>query len=254
MGQTTPTPVNLNDYFTPCTARRGRTALFCRIDGYTPEIADFFQTFYAQARQSGVLIDGRLPNPDPNQLAYFTEMMGTEFRPDASFLEERLQKWLPRMAVSQRKIVAAAIASTLEDLRRQGKNDNILKNAYSKYFCWLYYKFERISGSLGADQPPKILFDGTVNSYELQMLAVLHRSGADVVLLEREGDGAYQKLDPDAVFSQHYGGTGGAFPADFSLRSLQENFDRSRRAAQLIGSPPSLHPCTNAWKEPPTLS
>lgn len=240
-------------YFTPCASRRGHSALFYRIAGYSPEIAVFFKEFYAQARQGGVLIDGRLPNPDPNQLSYFQEMLGTEFRPEPSFLEERLNVWLPRMTAAQRKNVSAAMFSTLEDLRRQGKNDNILKNAYIKYFCWLYYKFERITGSLGAEQPPKILFDGTVSSYELQMLAVLHRSGADVVLLERDGDAGYQQIDPQSVFSQLYPAGDAPFPEGFGIRQFQAAFERERSRAQMVGSPPKLRPCTNAWMEQASL-
>lgn len=56
---------------------------------------------------------------------------------------------------------------TLRDMVRSGKTESILRNAYTKYMCWLYYKFERIVGSLGAEEPPKILYDGDISSYEL---------------------------------------------------------------------------------------
>ena len=82
-----------------------------------------------------------------------------------------------------------AMTATLQDLQAHGKNENMLRNAYIKYMCWLYYKFERILGRLGGDELPKILYDGTVSSYELQLLVILARAGADIVLLERAGDG-----------------------------------------------------------------
>ena len=76
------------------------------------------------------------------------------------------------MAPGQLEIVAAAIFSTLQDMLRGGKNENMLRNAYIKYMCWLYYKFERIVNQLGGDALPKILYDGAVSHYELQLLAV----------------------------------------------------------------------------------
>ena len=38
---------------------------------------------------------------------------------------------------------------SLDSMRRSGKTENMLKNAYIKFMCWLYYKFERIVNQLG---------------------------------------------------------------------------------------------------------
>ena len=40
----------------------------------------------------------------------------------------------------------------------------MLKNAYIKFMCWLYYKFERIINMLGENKIPKILYEGEINS------------------------------------------------------------------------------------------
>lgn len=58
------------------------------------------------------------------------------------------------MTPSQRDNVASAVYETLMSLRRSGKNDNMLKNAYIKFMCWLYYKFERIVILSEAIPPP----------------------------------------------------------------------------------------------------
>ena len=176
-------PEKLNDLFLPLSDRRPPGVYFCRLAGYSPAVGDFLKRYYDAARRAGVIIDGRIPNPDTGNLAYFSEMLGTEFRLDRAFLEERLGRWLPRMAPGQREIVAAAIFSTLQDMLRGGKNENMLRNAYIKYMCWLYYKFERIVNQLGGDALPKILYDGVISHYELQLLAVLSRAGADIVLM-----------------------------------------------------------------------
>ena len=247
-------PEKLNDFFLPLSARREKGVYFCRLAGYTPAVEGFLKAYYDGARRAGVIIDGRIPNPDANNLAYFSEMMGTEFRMDRSFLDQRLQKWLPRMAPAQREIVVTAMFSNLQDMARSGKNENMLRNAYIKYMCWFYYKFERIVGQLGADTPPKILYDGSVSHYELQFLAVLSRAGADIVLLERSGDGAYQKLDPASEYAGLYQEPGmTAFPGTFDLKWLQGELTREANRQRLFGPPPAIHACTNAWMKKPEI-
>ena len=73
-----------------------------------------------------------------------------------------------------------------------------------KYMCWLYYKFERIVNVLGGETLPKILYAGDVSHYELQLLTVLSRAGADIVLLECGGDQAYLTVDPQSALSHLY--------------------------------------------------
>ena len=78
-----------------------------------------------------------------------------EFQMSLGFISSSLKRWLPRMKASQRESVACAVYDSLESLRKSGKTENMLKNAYIKFMCWLYYKFERIAGRLGESQIPK---------------------------------------------------------------------------------------------------
>ena len=247
-------PEKLNDIFLPLSGRREAGVYFCRIAGYSPAVADFLKAYYQSARHTGVIIDGKIPNPDVNNLAYFSEMMGQDFRLDRAFLDGKLRRWLPRMADPQRAIVVEAMFSTLQDMLREGKNENMLRNAYIKYMCWLYYKFERIVNRLGAEQLPQILYDGAVSQYELQLLTVLSRAGADIVLLERGGDSPYLKLDPSSALSALYQEPGmTAFPDGFGLKGLQEELRREENRQRLYGPPPALRPCTNAWMKSPQV-
>lgn len=91
----------LDDYFVPLPERPEKSVYFYRFAGNSPEVTAFLRRYYEAARQGGVIIDGRLPNPDPGQLAYFGEMMGTDFQRDCGFLSQRLAKWLPRMSPGQ---------------------------------------------------------------------------------------------------------------------------------------------------------
>lgn len=242
----------LHDYFSACSRRREQAVFFYRVAGYSGEVAAFLTQYDQAARTNGVVIEGRIPNPDPKQLDYLAEMMGSDFQLDAGFLTQKLTRWLPRLTGTQREAVVTAMTATLQDLQTHGKNENMLRNAYIKYMCWLYYKFERILGRLGGDELPKILYDGTVSSYELQLLVILARAGADIVLLERAGDAGYLRCDPTSQYAQLYQAPGlTPFPADFSLRQLREQGRQQAERQKLYGAPAGIAPCTNAWMKTP---
>lgn len=244
----------LHDYFSACSRRREQAVFFYRVAGYSGEVAAFLTQYDQAARTNGVVIEGRIPNPDPKQLDYLAEMMGSDFQLDAGFLTQKLTRWLPRLTGAQREAVVTAMTATLQDLQAHGKNENMLRNAYIKYMCWLYYKFERILGRLGGDELPKILYDGTVSSYELQLLVILARAGADIVLLERVGDAGYLRCDPTSQYAQLYQAPGlTPFPADFSLRQLREQGRQQAERQKLYGAPAGIAPCTNAWMKAPDV-
>lgn len=244
----------LHDYFSACSRRREQAVFFYRVAGYSGEVAAFLTQYDQAARTNGVVIEGRIPNPDPKQLDYLAEMMGSDFQLDAGFLTQKLTRWLPRLTGAQREAVVTAMTATLQDLQAHGKNENMLRNAYIKYMCWLYYKFERILGRLGGDELPKILYDGTVSSYELQLLVILARAGADIVLLERAGDAGYLRCDPTSQYAQLYQAPGlTPFPADFSLRQLREQGWQQAERQKLYGAPAGIAPCTNAWMKAPDV-
>lgn len=242
----------LHDYFSACSRRREQAVFFYRVAGYSGEVAAFLTQYDQAARTNGVVIEGRIPNPDPKQLDYLAEMMGSDFQLDAGFLTQKLTRWLPRLTGTQREAVVTAMTATLQDLQAHGKNENMLRNAYIKYMCWLYYKFECILGRLGGDELPKILYDGTVSSYELQLLVILARAGADIVLLERAGDAGYLRCDPTSQYARLYQAPGlTPFPADFSLRQLREQGRQQAERQKLYGAPAGIAPCTNAWMKTP---
>ena len=244
----------LHDYFSACSRRREQAVFFYRVAGYSGEVAAFLTQYDQAARTNGVVIEGRIPNPDPKQLDYLAEMMGSDFQLDAGFLTQKLTRWLPRLTGTQREAVMTAMTATLQDLQAHGKNENMLRNAYIKYMCWLYYKFERILGRLGGDELPKILYDGTVSSYELQLLVILARAGADIVLLERAGDAGYLRCDLTSQYAQLYQAPGlTPFPADFSLRQLREQGRQQAERQKLYGAPAGIAPCTNAWMKAPDV-
>ena len=127
----------LEDYFLPKSRRPENGTYFYRISGCSDEVERFIEKYFQDALRSGVVIEGRIPNPDERNLAYYEEIMGKEMRLDRGFFASALKKWLPRMTDLQRNDVAFAVFDVLETMKRQGKNENMLRNAYIKYMCWL---------------------------------------------------------------------------------------------------------------------
>lgn len=238
----------LDDYFIDLGKRGNKGVYFYRVNGYNRQIHEFIQRYYETARLNGVIIEGKLQNPDNNNLAYYNEIMGMNFQLSMGFINSSLKKWLPRMTDSQRENVSGAIYDTLMGLRQAGKNDNMLKNAYIKFMCWLYYKFERIVNRLGEEKLPKILYEGNISNYELLLMNVLSIAGCDIVLLQYGGDAEYLKVDPGSTKSSDLKIAGmSAFPSSFNLKQIRQDIQEALNNERLYGTKPTLINCTNAW-------
>ena len=213
---------SLDDYFLEYSRRTVPGVYFYRLCGYNQEIQDFILKYYEAARRTGVVIEGKIPNPEERHLAYYEEIMGLSFQMDAGFIDRSLKKWLPRMKDKQRSMVATSIYDVLDAMHRDGKNENMLRNAYIKFMCWLYYRFERIVNCLGEETLPKILYEGMVSNYELKLLSILSKAGCDIVLLQYQDDAAYLKLDAASALSDRLELPGlGAFSPLFSIKWLR---------------------------------
>lgn len=244
----------LSEYFLPLSARSEKSVFFCRIDTYSRETDSFLKEYYQAARKKGVIIDGKIPNPTASDLSFFREMMGDSFLLDKGFLSRMLRTWMPRMSDVQMGNVTDAIFANLQQMRAGGKNDNMLRNAYIKYMCWLYYKFERIAHVMGTQDPPKVLYDGNISHYELQFLNVLSRAGTDIVLLERSGDAGYRQLDPDSRYAFLYREPNPIpFPEGYGIKQIQADILNDMNRQRLYGQPPGVSSCTNAWMQKAAL-
>lgn len=237
---------NLNDYFRQLNERETPGVYFYRINGYSDEIGRFIRQYYETARRNGVIIEGRLQNPDEKNLSYYNEMMGMYFEMDTGFIASGLKKWLPRMNDHQRENVALSLYDALFLLQKSGKTEYMLKNAYIKCMCWLYYKFERIVNQLGENQVPKILYEGNISYYELMIISILSNAGCDVVLLQPAGDADYLKSDAASKLSHVLKLPGMKdFPQDFSLKQVRDEIRIEADRERLYGKRPQRSGCTN---------
>lgn len=241
---------NIQDFFTGEESRPKKGVYFYRINGYTEEIGGFVRKYFQAASQCGMVIEGKIPNPNESNLAYYEEVMGPKFLMNRDFINRGLKKWLPRMNDRQREDVSHAMFDTLYALSRAGKNQNMLKNAYTKFMCWLYYRFESVVSLLGGKNIPKILYEGEISKYELLLIHILSRGGCDVLLLQYHGDGAYHTLDESSQMSYNLVLPGmQEFPPDFCLKMIREQIQADISREKLYGTKPSLLNCTNAWME-----
>lgn len=239
---------NLDEYFIELSKRQDKSVYFYRINGYNETIKAFIQRYYEAARKSGVVVEGKIPNPDEKNLKYYQEIMGTDFQMNMEFINAALKKWLPRMNDYQRNNIALSFYDILDSMRKQGKNDDMLKNAYIKFMCWLYYKFERIVNQLGIDNIPKILYEGDVSNYELKLIDILSKAGCDVVLLQYNGDKNYLTLDGSSQLSNECKMDGmTAFPVDFNIKYMRSEMEKQANTQRLYGTAPIALNCTNAW-------
>jgi len=149
---------------------------------------------------------------------------------------------------TQRQAVAASVYHTLDDLRKNGKPESVLKNVYIKFMCWLYYKFERIVSLLGNDNLPKILYEGEITNHELLLISVLAHAGCDVVLLECKGDANYLKYDARSELSDLYTIPDmKPFPEGYNLKTVRQEIQDELNRKRLYGVLPDVQNCTNAW-------
>ncbi len=242
---------NWQDFFVKLDERKERGVFFYRISGYNGQVQELLEQYDRVAQYNGVVLERKIPNPDEKKLSYYQEIMGLDFQMQIGFFSSALEKWLPRVKEKQRKEMAAALYQSLDYFRRNGKNENMLKNAYIKYMCWLYYYFERIINHLGENDVAKILYEGEIGNYELMMLVILSCVGCDVILLQYKGEQSYRTVDPESRWSDRLELDGMvSFPDRFSIQQVRENRKNKENRVEesnIYGKKPELSPCTNIW-------
>ena len=214
---------NMEDYFRPSSQRPAKGVYFTRVTVYNEEIQKHIERYLEQTLHLGTCVEGKIENPEGSQLAYYEEIMGMEYKLDERFFREQLEKWMPRIVADTRERIAKGFYEILTGMAQKGKNENMQKNAYIKYMCWLYYKFERVFvKNPGNTDVPKVLYQGYPNEYELTFLYVLSKTGCDVLLICTNGEEGYKKTDAAFVYSERILADGTEFPKDFSVSQLKK--------------------------------
>lgn len=85
----------LEAYFTKSSQRMQQGVYFYRIINYSTAVDSFLVRYFQEARQYGVVLEGKLANPTGQNLAYYREMLGDLFILQPAFFQQQLSKWLP---------------------------------------------------------------------------------------------------------------------------------------------------------------
>ncbi|MCI8493808.1 YceG family protein [Anaerotruncus sp.] len=194
----------LGQCFLPVEQRVPQSARFyCVIgrDAGGAVLADL-QAFYQLTRSEGLYILDGIDNPVESEITRFYNTVGERFAFTREFISRHITMWLGQVRPAQRDLLAAALAESLSLLKKQGSNDNIIRNAYIKFMCWLRSRFGPVLIKIGKPSPPKILFEGDISKYEALLLHALHLAGCDVVYVDFCSDASYQKADPTGTYSE----------------------------------------------------
>lgn len=239
---------DLSDYFLELNKRSQNGVFFYRIYGYNDKINDFILKYYEATRKNGLIIEGKIPNPNGKNLDFFTEMMGGDFKLDKFFIGQSVNRWLPRLNTNQCTVLTDSLHSALLSIKNLGKNENVIRNTYIKFMCWLYYKFEGVVGRIGSNDVPKILYEGNIGIYDLYMLNVLSHSGCDIVVLQYDNGNEYNSLDPRAMLSDKLEMPDiNNFPEGYSLENIEAAIREKSEQEKIYGIRPNVIACTNAW-------
>lgn len=194
----------LEDYFLPLSRRTPSEARFVRVIGYDRQgtILSYLKKIYALTRGQGVYRKDGISNPTEPEIQRFFQEVGESFILTAPLIERHLTVWLGQLRPAQRKVLAAAVSDTLGLLKQQGANENICKNAYIKFMCWLRGPFGGVLKGVAQDVPPKVLYEGSIGRYELLFLNLLYRAGCDVLYVDFCSEDDYTKAARGGSYGQ----------------------------------------------------
>lgn len=219
---------SIDDYFKTYAERGCEKAFFYRMTSYSHENEKFLLNYLKEVKNSGKYINKNLQNPTLEKINYFIEILGSDFVLDKIFIENQISKWLLLISKNIKVKLAEILFLHLTALKEKGKNQNIIKNTYIKYMCWLYYDFQILLNNLGKKGIPKILYEGDITLSELDILDILAETGCDVLLIYCQGEENYLKKDNNSSASLKFlSEKEESFPKNFSVKNLEREMQSS---------------------------
>ena len=223
-------------------------ALVCR---YGEDIRRFLTEYCAEAQKNGAIIAGGLANPTPEQLKYYTEMAGQDFRMDAEFFQCVIGKLLPGCKTEKKQRLTDAMLEIFSRLQKEGKTAGALKNTFVKFMCWMYYRLGNLMERNG--NASAVLYEGDPSTYGFLFLRALCLAGCSVVILSRDRDAFFKTSGAKEDETLEIVPTNPEpFPDKFGVRSIMDEIVKKRRItvpSSTVIPQSSMYPtpCTNAW-------
>lgn len=228
---------------------------FLRIAEYSGDAEEFISKCSAAAAASGTIITEKPANPDSPDINACVGIIGSSFTVSRTAIAGYLSSYL-NSAAPLLGTIPENITAILEEIRKMGKNDSIIKNTFVKYMYWIKKYVSGLIRSAVSGDHPIVLLQGQMSKYELLFFSALADSGYDVIAVETDGDSYYASIDPDNKFSSLLNVPGGsAFPGNYSIGKKPNTAPALRPSSQPAVQPPvriqrdSSLPeiCTNAW-------
>lgn len=194
----------LEDYFRKPNERNPKGYYFARVAGYDQGLLKFLGRYYKEAGSGGIYLSSGLANPTGDETDELFKLVGNEVRLNKPWLEYSMRSWIPFLDEKQLAELSDSFLIELQKLKESGLNNDILKNVYLKFMVWLKFRMKPILFFLGKYNIVKVMYEGKISKYELYFLAVIARTGADILLINFEDDSAYLKIDPASHYAQPF--------------------------------------------------
>lgn len=238
-----------NNSLSALLSEEGRTdnrGYFFRLASYEPDIDSFIEQYYRLCRECGSIYRTRLRNPSAEETAAALAALGNSFSPDKKYLEGILSSYLqPGQPLCGR--LAEEISRSLCDSGKSGLNDNIRKNIFVKYLCWLKKYFRETLAAANRGKIPRLLYMCDPGKHEIWLLSALSMCGYDVLIILPGGESGTLSAGSEARYSESAGEGGVSFPKNYSLDRFRNAYDSEVRLLETLSAGAGCKVIPNVW-------
>lgn len=237
-----------DEYFDTRDKRAEKSVYFNRYIGYNDEIIfiDFLKKFYINSQKKGVFINKTIPNPTENEILFFYSIVGENHKFDLYSITKDIRIWMGSLKSNIVNDVGEAVYTMLDIMKKQNVNENIMKNAYVKFMCWIRNVIGTALKLVTSNDVPKILYIGDISKYELYILYIAALSGCDVAYINFTSEDSYNKFDKNSIFSKPIYGVNKK-NIDFDFRSINPDSIEKEEKLKISINAVSDVVCTNTW-------
>ena len=245
---------SLADYTVSPNDRGAAITYFYRFNTVNPEVSQFLSKYQELSKRDNAVLT-HMNRVDMSM----AQQIGDGFSLDKNVILKKLKQFVTKLTPNVFTNMTLAIYDKLVMYKNNGKSDSAIKNMFITWTCWLNdLPFLSEMGN----KITKILFTDSPTIQELWFLSVLAYSGCDVVLILKNGEQDYLKLDPNSELSTLYECQGTTIDRSFSINSQPTSQPTPQHTAQPVqpvrpqsvqqpSRPFSINPkytmCTNAW-------
>lgn len=225
--------------------REDNKGYFFRLASYDPGIESIIERYYGLCRDCGRIFEARLANPSAEETAAAVNAMKGAFSADKKYIENLLAA-IPGLGQPLCGRLAEEISLSLCDSEKKGMNDNIRRNVFVKYYCWLKNNFRECLAAANAGRIPRLLYMCDPGKHEIWLLSVLSKCGFDVLVILVSGESGSLAAGSEARYSQNVSG-GISFPKGFSLNKYKSAYDAAERLIKNLSGNSRTAIIPNVW-------